>query len=365
MAPSPCQSRCYSAAGDGSAARAQTPLHGVLFFGGKAGGEIFPPLSWRNSGFRAHTKLPRASPASHSVPARSRRRTQRCGRLSRSGPARRGSTAGSARGERPGNAGTGETFPRPGLAADPQSRRAPVRGPHLPSATPIPKGLHSSPRGSAPRPHPPGEEENKEENPRRRRRAPHTHRRRRLPRPPAPQQQQQHPAAGGQAAAPAPRLHRGGSGAPGPALRRGHSPAGQRGSLRRLPRPPLCRTLPASPGSSPPGTTVFLRSGGGRCGARCCHRPFPRSPRSPHTLPPGRGFVGSRSGRRLSPPRTSTGLLSAAEVSGACGWKGDLLPVPGRPSGGAGAGLSLGPPGPAQVRCRLGRDRANFLRVSA
>lgn len=199
------------------------------FFGGeKAWGEIFPPLSWRNSGVRTHTKLTRAFPRlafppSGEPPANP---DVRAARGDRSGP------TGQHRGALPGRAAR-ECQHQPDPPAGPASpptpasskiRRAPVRG-IPPSATPIPKGLQSSPQGSTPRPRSAGTG-----HPRRARRAPRTHRRRRLLRPPAPQQQQQ--AAGGQAAAPAPRLHRGPSGAPGPALRRGHNPAGQRGSLQ-------------------------------------------------------------------------------------------------------------------------------------
>lgn len=233
---------------------------------------------------------------------------------------------GSARQERPGS---------PNTRGQPER---PSRGPASP--TPGPSELLSGPRhfqppqlqrGSNAPPKAPhrGRARQGPRLLRRTRRAPRTHRRRRLLRPPAPQQQ--HQAAGGQAAAPPPQLHPARSGAPGPALRRGHSPAGQRGSCRRLapaaptPAPAPLPHSPASPGSSPPGTTVFLRSGGGRCGARC-YRPSSRRPQSPPTLPSGAAVLSARragaaSPRPAPPPggQLDPGLFSAAEVAGVGG----------------------------------------------
>lgn len=299
------------------------------FLGGKkAGEEIFPPLSWRNSGFRAHTELTRASLASHSLPPQSRRRPETCRRPARSGPVRRGSTAGlcPARAAREPQhpRAAGETLPRPSLTDPRPEPPALLSGPrHLQPPQPQ-RGSNTPPKA----PHR-GRARQGPRLLRRTRRAPRTHRRRRLLRPPAPQQQ--HQAAGGQAAAPPPQLHPARSGAPGPALRRGHSPAGQRGSCRRLapaaptPAPAPLPHSPASPGSSPPGTTVFLRSGGGRCGARY-YRPSSRRPQSPPTLPSGAAVLSARragaaSPRPAPPPggQLDPGLFSAAEVAGVGG----------------------------------------------
>lgn len=133
------------------------------FFGRKnAGGEIFPPLSWRNSGFRAHTKLTGASPASHSLPPRSRRRTQTCGqRAAPAGisPVRRGSTGGLYPGtgaQEPQHLrAAGETPLRPGLAADPRPPTEPPGScqedptsshPSPDEAPKLPPRLHTAPR---------------------------------------------------------------------------------------------------------------------------------------------------------------------------------------------------------------------------
>lgn len=337
------------------------------FFGG---GEIFPPLSWRTSGFRAHTKLTRGSPpALPPCP-------EPCGLSAPagSGPVRSGGAArrGSAHNSGPGApAPAGETLPRPSLAADPGSRRTPVRRFHL--QPPQPQRAPKLPRKVPHR----GRTRQGPQHPRRTGRAPRTHRRRHLLRPPAPQQQ--HQAAGSQVQAAPPRLHAARSGAPGPALRRGHSPARQRGSLRQLapaaptPAPAPLPHSPASPGSSPPGTTVFLRSGGGwggRCRARCCcYRPSPL--RGDHNPPP---FPQASRLCRLqerAPPLPAPhlhragswtpGLFFAAEVAGVGGCRGSccqcqVAPLEGRVAGVGLAWLSLGLSGPAQVR-RLGGQR--------
>lgn len=131
------------------------------FFGG---GEIFPPLSWRTSGFRAHTKLTRGSPpALPPCP-------EPCGLSAPagSGPVRRGSTAGLCPQQRPGSPSTSGRDPP---AAQP--RRRPREPPDScqeipPSATPAPKGSKAPPQGSTPRPHPAGTsapEENREGSP--------------------------------------------------------------------------------------------------------------------------------------------------------------------------------------------------------
>lgn len=185
-------------------------------------------------------------------------------------------------------------------------------------------------------------------------RAPRTHRRRRLLlRPPAPQQQ--HQAAGGQAAAPPPQLHRARSGAPGPALRRGHSPAGQRGSLQAAPtgrpdasaRPSAALARFSRLKSSRDYSIPPLRGRARRAvWDTLLLPPLPETATiPPPALPSGAAVLsapgaGTASPRPAPPPggQRDPGLFSAAEVAGAGGWKGELLPVPGRPSGGAGGG---------------------------
>lgn len=316
---------------------------------------------------------PGLSPASHSLPPRSRGRTQPCGRPTGSGPVRRGSTAGLY----PARAAREPQHQPDPPAAQPRRRPPPAQR----AAGLLSGGSHLQPprsqRGSkTPRkaPHR-GRARQGPRHPRRARRAPRTHRRRRLLRPPAPQQQ--HQAAGGQAAAPAPRLHRGRSGAPGPALRRGHSPARAArlpaGSSPRPPRrhrPPLCRTRPLLPAQVLPGLQYSSAPGAGGVG-HAATAPSRRD-RDPPTLPSGAAVLsapraGAASPRPAPPPggRLDPGLFSAAEVAGVGGWKGSccqcrVAPQEGRAAGAGLARLSLGPPGPAQVR-RLGGDRANFL----
>lgn len=135
-------------------------------FGGKGRGEIFPPLSWRNSGFRAYTKLTRASPTSHSLPPRSHRRTQTCERFAgptARGPVRPGSTAGLCAGKGGPGAQTPAGSQRDPPAARPHRRPPPAQGaagflsggahpqPHQPR-----RGSEPPPKGSTPRPCPAG-----------------------------------------------------------------------------------------------------------------------------------------------------------------------------------------------------------------
>lgn len=326
-------------------------------FGGKGRGEIFPPLSWRNSGFRAYTKLTRASPTSHSLPPRSHRRTQTCERFAgptARGPVRPGSTAGLCAGKGGPGAQTPAGSQRDPPVARPHRRPPPAQG----AAGFLSGGVRPQPhqprRGSETSPKAPhrGRARQGPRRPRTRR-EPRTHRRRRLLRPPAPQQQ--HQAAGDQAAALPPRLHPARSGAPGPALRHGHSPAGQRGSLQAAPtgcpdasvRPSAALARFSRPKSSrdysiPPlrgrarrtvrGTLLLLPP---PSEGTTIPPPFPRAPRfcrldarAPPLPAPHLHRAGS----------WTPDYFLQRKPPGCVGGRGELLAVPGRPSGGAGGG---------------------------
>lgn len=375
MAPSPCIQALLTAAGDGSLGRAQTPLHGVLWRGERQGGKSFLLCPGGTAGSEPTRSSPGLPPPA--LPPWPEPQPWGGSRLPRGAVRSDGAAPrGSAREQRPGSPSTSGQQERPsrGPASPPTPGAAGLLSGDPTFSRPSPKGLQSSPTRFHTAAAPdrdlgtPGEQGG---------------------RPAltaaATSCGPQHPSSSTRQPAARLKLLRRGSIPPAQELRGRPCGAGiaRRGSAapcRQLapaaptPAPAPLPHSPASPGSSPPGTTVFLRSGGGwggRCRARCCccYRPSPL--RGGHSPPPFPQAPRLCRLQERAPPLPAPhlhragswtpGLFFAAEVAGVGGCRGSccqcqVAPLEGRVAGVGLAWLSLGLSGPAQVR-RLGGQR--------
>lgn len=368
MAPSPCHIQALlTAAGDGSLGRAQTPLHGVLWRGGNLSSFVLEDQRVQ-SPHEAHPGFPACAP---SLPGAVR--------------------ALGSRGERSGPAGQhGGALPTTAAREPQHQRERPSRGPASPPTPgaagllsgdstfshPSPKGLQSSPAkfhtAAAP-----GRDlgTRGEQGGRPALTAAAT------------SCGPQHPSSSTRQPAARFKLLRRGSMPPAQELRgrpcgagiarRGSAaPSGSSHQPPRHQRPPLYRTLPLLPAQVRPGLQYSSAQGAVGVGGvgHAAAATAPLLSEEATTLHPSlrrRGFVGSKSGRRLSPPRTSTGRAAGPPdyflQRKSLGWVGaGAVVASARSPLWRGGWRAWGSPGsasayPAPLRCDASGDSANFL----